>query len=260
MKLIAQVKGTEYQTSYMAPTILVRKKEADSYRLVTDYRLLNARTLPQNNALPDLMHLLDQVSGARYLTIFDLTKGYNQVPCHPDTIHKTGFTCLGAHYVALRMPFGAATSSSVAQALINQICAAAQGFAVGFIDDVCVFSNTFAEHINHLSEILKAFRKANLTLRPKKVQLVRTTVEFLGHIVGSGCKRPADTKLSVIEKIVRPSTKKQIRSFLGVVGFYRVFVPNFAEKAQPLTDLLKKDAPNLLRWTAREEEAFQSLK
>ena len=258
--IIAQVIGTQYQTSYMAPTILVKKKEPNTFRLVTDYRLLNARTLPQNNSLPNLLHLIDKVSAANYLSCIDLTKGYNQVPCDPDTILKTGFTCLGGHYVALRMPFGAATASSVAQSLIEIVCRGAADFTAGFIDDVCVFSQTFEDHLSHLQYVWQAIARAKLTIRPKKVQLAQPFVEFLGHVVGSGQKKPLASKLSLVSQIARPCTKKQVRSFLGVVGFYRYFVPNFSSISQPLTDLLKKDAPTLLRWNPAAEKAFLGLK
>jgi hypothetical protein len=258
--LIALVRGTVNATSYAAPSIVVRKKESDSYRVVIDYRRLNARSLPNHYALPHLGQLIDIVSVAKYLSVLDLTRGYNQIKCSSSTVPKTGFTCLGKHYVSLRMPFGSSGSSAIAQTLIDLVCRGHEEYARGFVDDVCIFSNTWADHLNHLDAICAALSAAGLTVRPKKVQLAQRTLNFLGHIVGSGTKKPQPDKLLLVDSIAKPLVKRSLRAFLGTVGFYRHFIPNFAAIAAPMTDMLVKTHPTLLRWTPKGLAAFEALK
>jgi hypothetical protein len=158
------------------------------------------------------------------------------------------------------MPFGSSGSSAVAQTLIDLICLGKEDYARGFVDDLCVFSNTWSEHLKHLDTICAALRTAGLTVRPKKVQLAQRTLKFLGHIVGSGIKRPQPEKLTLVKCIPKPLNRKALRAFLGTVGFYRHFIPNFSAIAKPLTDMLAKAQPSLLRWTPKCSVAFDTLK
>jgi hypothetical protein len=247
-------------TAYAAPTIVVRKKEANSIRCVVDYRKLNSVTIHQRYGIPNSNHLLDKVAGAKYLTLCDLCKGYNQLRVCKEDIHKTGFLCLGKHYVCKFMSFGLQGSSSTFQMLMDMVLAGKENFVVCYIDDVCVFSNSWEDHVRHLDLVFEALQKHGLTIKPTKVQIGLKQLKFLGHIVGNGRKRIDEDKLCVLNDIKVPRTRKDIRSFIGFINFYRYYIPEFSALCAPLTDLLKKGGPEIVNWSRETKDAFEKLK
>jgi hypothetical protein len=128
-----------------------------------------------------------------------------------------------------------------------------------FIDDI-IFSMDLHKHLDVLGELLSTLRDANLTAKPSKCSIAYNSIECLGHIIGENFLKPHPEKVRVIKEVPRPETKRQLRSFLGLLGFYRKFVPNFSSLALPLTDLTKKGAPNKLVWKGAQETAFCNLK
>jgi RNase H-like domain found in reverse transcriptase/Reverse transcriptase (RNA-dependent DNA polymerase) len=135
-----------------------------------------------------------------------------------------------------------------------------QSYALCFIDDVCVFSNSWEDHLVHLTQVFQSIKDAGLTVKPSKAQLGFSHVKYLGHEVGSGRKSVDKFKLLLLKDFVVPTTKKELRGFLGFIGFYRSFIDNFASVASPLTDMLKKDSPNLIPWSPIADSAFQKLR
>ena len=247
-------------TAYASPTLVVKKKEANSYRIVVDYRKLNSVSIPQKYLLPNTAHLIDKVSGAKFLSLTDLTKGFNHIQICPEDVHKTGFLCLGKHYVSKCLNFGLSGGPSTFQLLIDTVLAGMEEYCCAFIDDVCIFSNTFEDHLLHLENVFNALQKANLTVSPKKASICMPQLIFLGHLVGGARKAVDLDKLNILEKIPIPRTKKDVRSFLGFVGFYKSFIKDFSEIAVPLTDLLRKCSNDLVPWTEETNASFQKLK
>ncbi|CAC5422124.1 unnamed protein product [Mytilus coruscus] len=129
-----------------------------------------------------------------------------------------------------------------------------------FIDDIIIFTLTFEQHLEVLYELLVRLKEANLTARPSKCSIGYSSQECLGHFVGDDKLKPHPDKVKAIQEAPRPVTKKQVRSFLGLVDFYRTFIPNFSCIALPLTDLTKKGQPNTVVWENAQENAFQSLR
>jgi hypothetical protein len=130
-----------------------------------------------------------------------------------------------------------------------------------FVDDIFVYSYTWEEHVQTLRNLFNRLRRANLTAKPTKCSIGYSNLECLGHLVsGLGQLKPHPDKVGAIKDAPRPETKKQVRSFLGLIGFYRKFVPNFAAIACPLTDLTKKGQPNKVSWGVCQENAFNALK
>ena len=258
--LITPVTNEQNPTAYASPTLMVKKKGGSGYRLVIDHRALNRKTIPQRYRIPNASHLIDKVSNARYLSVIDLTRGYNQVRiCEPD-VHKTGFLCLGRHYVCQYLSFGLCGGPSSFQLLMDTVLSGMEEFALSFIDDICIYSSPFEEHMRHLELVLEALQKANLTAQPTKVQLAMNKINFLGHVVGSGQKAVDQEKINVLEGIRIPRTKRDVRGFLGFIGFYRTFIKSFSEVAAPLSDLLRKESPELVPWTEKTQRAFNQLK
>ena len=129
-----------------------------------------------------------------------------------------------------------------------------------YIDDILIHTQTWEEHIAALNEVFRRLRKANLTARPSKCFIGFNEVEFLGHMVGKGIMKPKQDKVKSIKEAARPETKTQLRSFLGLAGYYRKFIPDFAAIGCPLTDRTKKGEPNKVRWGVPQEIAFKTLK
>jgi hypothetical protein len=246
-------------TAYAAPIIVVRKKEG-SIRCVVDWRKLNLITIHQKYGIPDCNHLIDKVSGAKYLSLIDCTRGYNHVKIADEDVHKTGFLCLGKHYVCRYMSFGLQGSSSTFQLLMDQVLKGKEHFVANYIDDICVFSSEWEQHMEHLESVFEVLREHGLKIKPNKVYVGMREVKFLGHMVGNGRKRIDAEKLSVLNDIKVPRLKKDVRALLGFANFYRHYVAKFSEICLPLTELLKKSASEVVAWTPKAKSAFEELK
>jgi RNase H-like domain found in reverse transcriptase/Reverse transcriptase (RNA-dependent DNA polymerase)/Integrase zinc binding domain/Integrase core domain/SCAN domain len=258
--LIEPVVNNINPTAYAAPTVVVKKKEEGKIRCVIDWRLLNAKTIQQRYQIPNANHLIDKVSSAKYLTLCDLCRGYNQVQINPEDVHKTGFLCLGRHYVCKYMSFGLQGSSSTFQMLMDKVLESMEDYAVCYIDDVCIFSSSWEEHLEHLDRVFAALEEHGLTVKPSKVQLGQKQIKFLGHKVGNGARRIDDSKIHTLNDMRVPRTKKEVRSLLGFVNFYKSYIPKFSDLCIPLTSLLKKDSSEIVAWTKDTERAFKDLK
>ena len=133
-------------------------------------------------------------------------------------------------------------------------------FAAAYIDDLIIFSSTWEEHLQHIQSVLEKLREAGLTAKAKKCEFGASECAYLGHIVGSGRVRPLPGKIFAIESLGVPTTKKEVRTFLGITGYYRRFIENYSSIAAPLTDLTKKDAPHKVKWNQECDNTFQKLK
>ena len=133
-------------------------------------------------------------------------------------------------------------------------------FARAYLDDIVVFSNSWEEHLNHLCQVLECLQKAQLTVNMSKCQFGKSEVHYLGHVIGGGTLKPDPQKLEAVDDYPVPATKKEVRAFLGLSGYYRRFVPHFATIAEPLTELTKAKNPDKVKWTDRCERAFCKLK
>jgi len=133
-------------------------------------------------------------------------------------------------------------------------------FAAAYIDDVVIFSRTWPEHLQHIRAVFNELKKAGLKVKGKKCQFAMHSCEYLGHVVGGQSIRPHPLKIDAIKNFQRPRTKKQVRAFLGLLGYYRKFIPNFAQLSASLSDLTRKDLPNQIQWTETLQTDFESLK
>lgn len=134
------------------------------------------------------------------------------------------------------------------------------GFAESFIDDIGIYSNSWIEHLEHLRIVFQALRDANLSAKPSKCCFGYPELTFLGHVVSNGIIKPTVDKLENIKSFPVPKTKKQVRSFMGLIGFYRKFIPEFSNIAAPITDLTKKSMPKHIKWSENLQSHFDKLK
>jgi hypothetical protein len=171
--------------------------------------------------------VLNKVSKARYISKLDLTKGYWQVPLDLESRHKSAFITPFGHYQFTVMPFGMINSGATFVRMMDKVLEGFDEFADSFIDDIGIFSDTWEFHVEHLRAVFQSLREAKLVAKPSKCFVGYGELEFLGHIAGSGNIKPVQDKVSAIRQFPVPVTKKQIWSFLGLIGFYRKFIPVF---------------------------------
>ena len=174
--------------------------------------------------------------------------------------HKTAFTTPYGLFQFCVMPFGLCGAPATFQRMMDKLIADAKDYSGTYIDDMVIFSKTWEEHIQHLRHVLLCLRNHNLTAKLKKCQFCMEECTYLGHTVGNGQVKPDPTKLQAVRKMPRPLTKKDVRAFLGLTGYYRRFIENYAEIAAPLSDLTKKKLPERVNWTGECEQAFEALK
>ena len=243
---------------YASPIVMVKKKDG-SIRFWCDYRKLNQVTVTDAEPIPDQEEIFAKLARDKYFTKIDLAKGYWQVPLTDNAKELTAFVTSDGLFQFLTMPFGLVNAPASFSRIMRDLLRGLSNVD-NFIDDILIHTATFEEHIVILREVLERLKKANLTARPTKCFIGYRSIEFLGHCVGQGELRPVQDKVNAVQNAPRPKTKKQLRSFLGLVGYYRRFIPNFAAIAAPLTDRTKKGEPTVVTWGDAEEMAFKTLK
>ena len=235
------------QSPYCAPVVLVAKKD-QSMRLCIDFRDLNKITVLDSEPIPDMEVLFTKIAKAKYFTKIDLSKGYWQIFVNPKDRHKTAFQTPLGLFQWVRMPFGLVTAPATFARMMRML-KLEQFSSVNFFDDILVASLTWEEHLHHVECVLKCLLDHGLTVRPSKVFSGFRKLEFLGHIVGEGNIQPEKSKVDKMLSISIPKSRKQIRSLLGLIGYYRRYVPHFAELTSPITDLLKGGKGKSFVWT-----------
>ena len=212
------------------------------WRLVIDYRKLNAKTIDDRYPIPNITDILDKLGKCNYFTTLDLAAGFHQIEVDPQDVAKTAFNVENGHYEFLRMPFGLKNSPATFQRVMDNVLREFVGkCCLVFMDDIIIFSSSLQEQIDNLSKILKTFEKFNLKIQLDKSEFLRKEVAFLGHIVTSEGVKPNPSKIEAIKKWPIPKNEKELRGFLGILGYYRRFVKDFAKIVKPLTSQLKKD-------------------
>ena len=249
----------EQSTSpYSSPIVMVKKKDGAN-RFCCDYRRLNAVTIQDAEPIPDIDEIFAKLSGDRYFTKIDLTKGYWQMALTERAKPLTAFVTPDGLYQFVTMPFGLVNAPASFSRMMRTVLRGLP-HVDNFIDDILVHTSTWDEHLEALRALMGRLKDSNLKAKPKKCFVGHTQIDFLGHQLSEGCLQPNPEKLSDIQNAPKPRTKKQLRSFLGLAGYYRKFVPNYAAIAVPLTNLTKKREPNTIKWEEASELAFDTLK
>lgn len=233
---------------WSSPVWVVPKKLDASgkpkWRVVIDYRKLNELSVGDKYPLPNISDLLDQLGKCQYFTTLDLASGFHQIEINPNDIPKTAFSVENGHYEFVRMPFGLKNAPSTFQRVMDNILLGIQNErCLVYMDDIIVYSPTIHEHITRLTEVFKRLRKANLKIQPDKCEFLRKEVAYLGHLITEEGVKTNPAKVQCIQNFPIPTNEKEIKSFLGLTGYYRRFIPNFAKISKPLTRLLQKDIP-----------------
>ncbi|KAL2226202.1 UNVERIFIED_CONTAM: Transposon Tf2-12 polyprotein [Sesamum indicum] len=241
-----------------APVLFVKKKDG-SMRLCIDYRQLNRVTVKNKYPLPRIDDLLDQLKGATIFSKIDLRSGYWQLRIAENDIPKTAFRTRYGHYESLVMPFGLTNAPAAFMALMNRTFQEyLDHFVIVFIDDILVYSKDRDEHEQHLRIVLQILKEKELYAKLSKCEFWVNQVVFLGHVVSGDGVMPDPSKVKAIMEWRVPKNATEVRSFLGLAGYYRRFVEGFSIIAGPLTKLLRKGVE--FQWTEQCQQSFDELK
>ncbi|GJV47384.1 putative reverse transcriptase domain-containing protein, partial [Tanacetum coccineum] len=241
-----------------APVLFVKKKDG-SFRMSIDYRKLNKLTVKNRYPLPRIGDLFDQLQGSSVYSKIDLRSGYHQLRIKEEDILITAFRTQYGHFEFQVMPFGLINAPAVFMDLMNRVCKPyLDKFVIVFIDDILVYSKDEEEHGKHLKIILELLRKERLYAKFFKCDFWLDSVQFLGHVIDRNGIHVDPAKIEAIRNWVAPTTPTEVRQFIGLAGYYRMFIEGFSMISKPLTKLTQKDKK--YEWGKEEEEAFQTLK
>jgi hypothetical protein len=240
------------------PTLFVKKKD-NSLRLCIDYCPLNVVTIKNKYPLPRIDILFDQLAGAKVFSKIDLLCGYHQIKIKPSDVPKTAFSTRYGLYEYLVMSFGLTNAPAYFMYLMNSVFVPElDKFVVVFIDDILIYSKTEEDHADHLRVVLQRLPDHRLYAKFSKCKFWLDSMRFLGHTISSEGISVDPTKVQEVMDWKPPTSVHQIRSFLGLAGYYRRFIPDFSKIAKPMTELLKKEIK--FHWDDKCEEAFHTLR
>jgi hypothetical protein len=240
------------------PALFVKKKDG-SLRMCVDYLPLNAVTIKNKYPLPRIDVLFDQLAGAKIFSKIDLRSGYHQIKIRPCDIPKTAFSTRYGLYEFLVMSFGLMNAPAYFMYLMNSVfMTELDKFVVIFIDDILIYSKSEKEHAKHLRVVLQRLRDHKLYAKFSKCEFWLKSVKFLEHTISQDGISVDPSKVQEVMDWKPPKSVHQICSFLGLVGYYRRFIPDFSRIAKPMTELLKKGVKFV--WSEACEKAFHTLR
>lgn len=244
-----------------SPCLLVKKPHSNDFRLCGDFRKLNAVTKPIFFPLPTLPDIFESVGdmAPSWFSVVDLKQSFLQLPLSPESRPKTTIRTPEASFQYRFVPYGLRNASFALQSLMVKVF---QGltfdYLICYIDDLLIFSKTFEDHMLHLESVLQRLDNAKLKLNPLKCTFAVDSLNFIGHTISSEGIKTSPDKVAVIKTYPVPVDIPTLRSYLGLVGYYRRFVKNFSIIASCLYDLLKKDVKFV--WNDQHQKAFETLR
>lgn len=251
----------ESYSPFAAPVTLAFKKEDNrKSRLCIDFRDLNKIVIPQAQPFPLIEDLLIKTRNSTYFTTLDVNSAFWSIPLRVEDKKKTAFVTQEGHYQWTCLPFGLKTSPAIFQRILSNILRKYKltDFAVNYIDDILIFSKTFSEHINHLTQLLEAIKREGFRLKFRKCAFASDSVKYLGHIIHNNTVQPLRDNLVSIKDFPIPKTQKNIRQFLGKINFYHEYIPKSAIILEPLHNLLRKNQKFI--WSVECQKSFENIK
>ncbi|GAB0086758.1 Reverse transcriptase, RNase H-like domain [Sergentomyia squamirostris] len=241
--------------------ITVVDKKNNQVRICLDARALNSATIKDTFALPNIDNILSKLTGTKYLTSLDLSDAFFQIELEEKSKLKTAFCIPGRPmYVYNRMPFGCTNSAQEMSRLMSTVIGEDLEPRVHcFIDDIIIATETFEDHLYCLGEVSRRLREANLSINIVKSKFCVPELVYLGYTVSPEGISPNNEKVKAILDLQPPSTVKQVRQLMGMMSWFRRFIPNFSEVAAPITDLLRGN-PTKIEWTPHADQALVRLK
>ena len=257
---------------WASPIAVVPKKsqpgEPPKKRLCIDFRKINdlqQKVITEGKSkgclslipLPKIDEMYAKLKGAKFFLTIDLRSGYYHIALGKDSRAKTAFVTPFGKYEFLQVPFGLAQVPAFFQHLMNKVLDNCP-FAMMYLDDIIIFSNTEEEHLAHMEEIFRRLKAADLKMKRSKCDFFKKHIHYLGHLISADGIQPLKDKLDMIRDMPAPRSSKEVKQFLGLAGYYRKFVPHFADLSRPLARLTCKD--RVFEWTHECGKVFNFLK
>ena len=247
---------------YNAPIVMARKKDG-SIRFCIDFRELNKVTKVCKYPLTNPYSCFDELGKSFFFTSLDLASAYWSIPLAEDDKEKTAFTVRSGKYEFTVMPFGLTNAVATFCALMDLIFTGMQwSFVMCFVDDCLIYSvNDFDLHLQHIEAVFKKLEAANLSLKLTKCHFAQYQVEFYGHLISNTGLKMLPSKIEAIQKLLPPKDKTGLRHIMGMAGFYRHFIKDFADLTKPFNDALQgKNIKENIVWTPEMQRSFDLLK
>ena len=263
---------TKSMSKWASPIVIVPKKSAPGEplkrRLCVDFRKVNelqqevitaGKTKGQISIhpLPKIEEMYAKLKGAKVFSTIDLRSGYHHITLGKSSRAKTAFVTPFGKYEFLMVPFGLAQAPAYFQLLMKKVLNGLK-FAMTYLDDVIIFSENESQHLEHLETVFSCLREAGLKMKWSKCDFFKREIHYLGHLISPEGISPLPNKLDCIQHMPAPKNAKEIKQFLRLTGYYRKFVPRFADISRPLTTLTKKDKK--FKWTPTCQRSFDLLK
>ena len=258
---------------WASPVIVVPKKSAPDEpprrRLCVDYRRVNAlqqeikRTDKSTGCLtlyplPKIDEMFAKLGGAKIFSTIDLRSAYYHIGLTRESQAKSAFVVPMGKWQFKRTPFGLSQAPAYFQLLIDKVLMGCGDFAMGYLDDIIVFSKSEEEHLKHLEEIFKRLRHFDLKMKKQKSSFFKKHIQYLGHLVSEQGFEPLPEKLEAIRTMPHPKSPKEVKQFLGLIGYYRKFIPRFSDLSRPLTRLTRHDVK--FEWDQQCQKSFDHLR
>ena len=263
---------TKSMSKWASPIVMVPKKSAPGEppkrRLCVDFRKVNelqqevimaGKTKGQISIhpLPKIDEMYAKLKGAKVFSTIDLRSGYHHITLGKSSRAKTAFVTPFGKYEFLMVPFRLAQAPAYFQLLMNKVLKGLK-FAMTYLNDIIIFSQNELQHLEHLEIVFSHLQEAGLKMKCSKCDFFKSEIHYLGHLISPEGISPLPNKLDSIKHMPVPNSMKEIKQFLGLTGYYRKFVPRFADISRPLTTLTKKDAK--FKWTPACQKSFELLK
>lgn len=248
------------RSRYNSPIHIVEKKDG-SPRFCIDYRRLNDATHDEVSPLPPIQESLKDLGTAKIFTTLDMRSGYWQIRMAAESKSYTAFTTPdGGCYEFNVMPFGLKGAPSTFQRLMAQdvLVGYLQDFAIAYLDDIIIFSDTLEDHQRHLRLVFERLSQHGLRLNLQKCHFISNHLDYLGHVVTAHGNHPQTCHVEAIQSALVPKTRKALRGFLGTVNWLRDYIQDCSSILAPMTDLLSVKKP--FKWTNEASAAFQAIK
>ena len=258
---------------WASPVIVVPKKSAPDEpprrRLCVDYRKVNALQQEVKKTdkgtgclslypLPKIDEMFAKLQGSKVYSTIDLRSGYYHIGLTRESRAKSAFVVPMGKWEFKRTPFGLSQAPAYFQLLIDKVLMGCSSFAMGYLDDIIIFSNNELEHLKHLEEIFTRLERFGLKMKREKCDFFKKQIQYLGHLITEEGFTPLPEKLESIRKMPRPKSAKEVKQFLGLIGYYRKFVPRFSDLARSLTNLTRHEVDFV--WTDKCEKSFNHLR
>ncbi|KAL7304725.1 hypothetical protein TKK_0002964 [Trichogramma kaykai] len=246
-------------SDFRSAPVLVKKSDG-GYRMCIDFRDLNARTVKDAYPEANMDMILDRLRNARFISTIDLKAAFLQVPLNKESRKYTAFAVPGSGlWQFLRMPYGLSNSPSTFSRLVDALFGPAyEPHIFAYLEDVIVVTDTFADHLKWLRFALSRLVDAGLQINREKCHFCRPRVLYLGFQLDHEGLRPDPERIQPVVNYPAPTNVKQLRRFLGMVGWYARFIARDSEIKAPLTKLLKKTEE--WKWGEEQQTAFERLK